>query len=100
MDVVRRFLLHAVDAYGSRNGTGPTVRELAADLGLPADFGHKHLVDHLQREVALDHLAHYRGRFTVTTTGHLALDADEVRRLGAPTRGTRVGDRTPSGHVR
>jgi hypothetical protein len=79
MEVVRRFLLHAVDSYETRNEAGPTVSELAADLGLPADFGHKHLVDHLRSEAALEHLANYRGRFTLTPAGRLALDVDEAR---------------------
>jgi hypothetical protein len=79
MDVVRRFLLYAVDAYESRIGTGPTARELAADLGLPAELALKHLVDHLQREVALEHIAHQRRRFTLTAAGRLALEADETR---------------------
>lgn len=38
-------LPRAVDSYESRHGTGPTVVELAADLGTPPDFGHSHLVE-------------------------------------------------------
>jgi hypothetical protein len=80
MELVRRFLLREIEGYERRHGTGPTVRELAADLGLPADFGHRHLVEHLKREVVLERVSHYRGRFTLTTAGRLELDAEEARR--------------------
>lgn len=74
--VVDGLLLRAVDAYVSSHGTGPTVLELAEDLGIPADFGHDHLVERLQHELARERLAHYRRRFTLTAAGRLALDAD------------------------
>lgn len=80
MEAVRQFLLRAVGGYESREGKGPTVRELAADLGLPDDFGHKHLVDHLQQGVAVGQVAHAHGRFTLTSAGRLALAADEAPR--------------------
>ncbi len=93
MDIVRRFLLHAIDAYESRHEMGPTVGELAADLGLPDDFGHKHLVDHLRDEVALDHASYYRGRFAVTTAGRRALDAAEARRPARSEHDARLVER-------
>lgn len=96
MEVVRRFLLHAVDSYETRNETGPTVSELAADLGLPPDFGHKHLVDHLRSEAALEHLANCRGRFTLTPAGRLALD-DEARGHGSTRQGLPLAESAPSG---
>ena len=34
MEVVRQFLLRAVGGYESREGKGPTVRELAAEAGV------------------------------------------------------------------
>lgn len=80
MEVVRRLLLRAIGAYESREGKGPTVRELAADLGLPDDFGHEHLVDHLQQGVAAGQVAHDQGRFTLTGAGRLALAADVAPR--------------------
>ncbi len=80
MEVVRRFLLRAVGAYESREGKGPTVCELAADLGLPDDFGHEHLVDHLQQGVVVGRVAHDHGRFTLTSAGRLALAGDEAPR--------------------
>lgn len=59
-------LLYAIDAYESQNENGPTVPELAADLGITRDFGHSHLVAHLQREQSLGHVSHYGGRFKLT----------------------------------
>jgi hypothetical protein len=77
MEPVDRLLLCAIDAFEQCHETGPTVRELAADLGLPPDFGHEHLVERLQSEVKLDRISHYRGRFGLTNAGRLALDADQ-----------------------
>lgn len=77
----RPLLLHAIDAYVSRLGTGPTVRELAADLGIPEDFGHHQLVDRLQRELARGRVSLYRGRFTLTAVGRLALEGRLPARL-------------------
>ena len=95
MELIDRLLLCTVAAYESRQGTGPTVRELAADLGIPADFGHEHLVERLQREVAEERVSHRRGRFTLTTIGRLALDADEARRP-APLRAEPLAEPTSS----
>jgi hypothetical protein len=66
---LRRLLLRAIDAYDSQNGAGPTVFELADDLGIPPDFGHHDLVGRLQRELSLGYVSHYRSRFTLTPTG-------------------------------
>lgn len=75
MELADGLLLRAVEAYESSHGTGPTVRELAEDLGIPVDFGYDQLVDRLQHELARERLAHYRRRFTLTAAGRLALDA-------------------------
>ena len=76
MELVDGLLLRAVDAYESRHGRGPTVPELAADLGIPADFGHSHLVTRLGAALEREHLGHYRRRFTLTAPGRLALAAE------------------------
>lgn len=84
MQVGRRSLLRTIEAYESRHGVGPTVHELATYLGIPADFGHLHLVDRLKRESALEHLSDYRGRFTLTAAGRRALDSDDSPRPTPP----------------
>jgi hypothetical protein len=59
-------LLRAIDSYESRHGTDPTVVELAADLGIPSDFGHSQLVERLRHEVSAGFVSHYRGRISLT----------------------------------
>lgn len=98
MELVDGLLLRAVDAYESRHGTGPTVPELAADLGIPLDFGHHHLVTRLRQELARERLAHYRRRFTLTAAGRLALDADEAQ-AAPPAEANPSADPTPSPHA-
>jgi hypothetical protein len=71
-----RLLLRAIDAYDSHNGKGPTVSELAADLGIPPDFGHHDLVGRLQRELSLGRLSHYGSRFRLTQAGRDLAGAD------------------------
>lgn len=43
--------------------------ELAADLGIPTKFGHRHLVQAIQRQVELGRASHYRGRVQLTEEG-------------------------------
>jgi hypothetical protein len=69
-------LLRAIDSYQSRHGTAPTVVELAADLGLPPDFGHTHLAGRLRHEVSAGFLSHYRGRISLTAAGHEKIEGD------------------------
>jgi hypothetical protein len=68
------FLLRAIDAYDSHNGRGPTVPELAVDLGITPDFGHSNLVMRLQHELSLGHIAEYRGRIRLTRAGRDLVD--------------------------
>lgn len=98
MELVRRFLLREIEGYEKRHGVGPTVRELAGDLGLPADFGHRHLVEHLKAEVVAERISHYRGRFALTTAGRLELDAEEARR--SASHAERAGDPEPEAQAR
>lgn len=78
MDSLDPLLLHAVGAYEAHHGSGPKVSELATDLGIPADFGHHHLVERLRHELTHERLAHFRGRFTLTAAGRLALEAQDA----------------------
>ena len=71
-----KLLLRVIDSYDGRNGTGPTVRELSADLGITPDFGHSQLVDLLRQEVSAGHVAHYAGRFSLTAPGRRLIEGD------------------------
>lgn len=77
-----RPLLHAIEVYESDHGRGPTAPELAADLGIPAEFGHTDLVERLKRQVSLGRVAHYRGRFTLTMAGRSVLERDAYATSG------------------
>lgn len=90
MELLDPLLLRAVDAFASRRGTGPTVRELAADLGIPDDFGHDNLVQRLQAELARENVALYRGRFTLTAVGRLSLTAAEAGPRAEPAAPTQA----------
>jgi hypothetical protein len=69
-------LLRAIDSYESRHGTDPTVVELAADLGIPSDFGHSQLVERLRHEVSAGFVSHYRGRISLTAAGREMVEGD------------------------
>jgi hypothetical protein len=69
-------LLRAIDSYESRHGTDPTVLELAADLGIPPDFGHSQLGGRLGHEVSAGFVSHYRGRFSLTAAGREVVEGD------------------------
>ena len=64
-----RILLRAIDAYDADDRQGPTVPELAADLGITPEFGHHDLVVRLRRELSLGRISHQRGRFGLTRAG-------------------------------
>lgn len=72
---LRSLLLLAIDTYDSHNGKGPTVPELAADLGSTHDFGHSGLVARLQRELSLGHVSYFRSRFRLTRPGRSFADS-------------------------
>jgi hypothetical protein len=74
-------LLRAIDSYESRHGTAPTVVELAADLGIPPDFGHSQLVGRLRHEVSAGFVSHYRGRISLTAAGQELVEGDTSRLL-------------------
>jgi hypothetical protein len=65
------YLRRSIDGYESRHGCGPTLHQLAEDLGIPADFGASHLEEHLRRELELGRVACEHGRFRLTTSGRL-----------------------------
>ena len=71
-----KLLLRVIDSYDGRNGMGPTVRELSADLGITPNFGHSQLVDLLRQEVSTGHVAHYAGRFSLTAAGRRVIEGD------------------------
>lgn len=83
MESLSRCLLLALEAYGAEHAAGPTVSELAGDLGITPGFGHKHLVELLQREVALGRVSDHGTRFQLTAAGRAALH-DAVQAPPAP----------------
>jgi hypothetical protein len=87
-------LLRAIDSYESRHRTGPTVRELAADLGIPPDFGHSQLVERLRFEVSAGFVSHYRGRISLTAAGCEMVERD-TRASRSPQRADLRGGDTP-----
>ncbi len=66
---LRRLLLLAIDTHNSQYGTGPTVPELAADLGIRPDFGHRDLVARLRHELSFGHVVYFSSRFRLTLAG-------------------------------
>lgn len=79
-----RLLLRAIDAHDSHVGKGPTVPELAADLaanlGIPPDFGHRDLVGRLQRELSLGRVSYFCRRLRLTRAGRDFVDSGTPRR--------------------
>jgi hypothetical protein len=73
LESLDRTLLQSIDAYESKHGSGPTAQALAAELGIPPDFGHHHLVERLKRQVEHGHVSYHRRRFLVTDAGRAAL---------------------------
>ncbi len=89
-------LLRAIDSYKARHRTGPTVLELAADLGIPPDFGHSHLVERLRREVSAGFVTHYRGRISLTAAGREKVEGDKTSPLLPPPQPEPRREQTPS----
>lgn len=73
MELLSGYLLRAIEAYESEHGGWPTVPELAEDFGIPPEFGHRHLITRIKREVTLGRLAHDDGRVELTEAGRAAL---------------------------
>jgi hypothetical protein len=92
---LQTLLLGAIDSYGARHGTDPTVVELAADLGIPPDFGHSHLVGRLRHQVSAGFVSHYQGRISLTAAGREMMEG-HTSRLLRPQQPARRGERIPS----
>lgn len=88
-------LLRTTDSYESLHATAPTVVELAADLGIPPDFGHSRLVGRLQREVSAGFVSHYRGRICLTAAGREMIEC-HTSPLLPPQQPAPRGEHTPS----
>jgi hypothetical protein len=83
MELLSRVLLHEIEAYESAHTSGPTVREVAADLGVPP-VAHHELVERLERQIVLGHIALSGRRFQLTTAGRKALAHDAPRSAPPP----------------
>ena len=82
---MERVLLRMIEAHELVHGSSPTVSELAADLGIPPEFGHRHLVEELQRQVELGHVSDYAGHVQLTSAGRDSLLPHEWRSERPPT---------------
>ena len=82
MEPLSGVILRALEAYEAEYGSAPTVAELAVDLGIPAGFGHQHLVERLQRQVVLGRVACYSSHFQLTAAGREALAREPARSGG------------------
>jgi hypothetical protein len=71
------------------------VRELAADLGIPPDFGHSQLVGRLRHEVSAGFVSHHRGRISRTAAGHEKVEGDTTASQ-SPHHANLRGEHTPS----
>ena len=95
MELVSRYLLRAIEAHESEYACWPSVPELAEDIGVPPEFGHQHLVERIERQVALGRLSHQGGRLRLTEAGRAALARDAAThgssalRLSGPASGGR-----------
>ncbi len=92
MESLSRVLLLSIHGYETKHGSGPTPPELAADLGIPEDFGHHHLVERLKRQVALGRITHHGGHFHLTEAGRNALGEEPASPLSPPTEATQQAD--------
>jgi hypothetical protein len=88
-------LLRAIGSCESRNGKGPTVLELAADLGITPDFGHTQLVELLRHELSAGCVSHYRSRFSLTAAGRQNVEG-HTPRLQSRQQADLSGENTPN----
>ena len=82
MELLSGVILRALETYESEHGSAPTAAELAADLGIPPEFGHHHLVERLQRQVVLGRVTNYGLRYQLTAAGREALAWEAARSAG------------------
>jgi hypothetical protein len=71
-----RHLLRAIDAYHSHHWEGPTVPELAADLGIAPDFGHDDLAVRLERELSRGRVSNRGSRYRLTRAGRALAESE------------------------
>ncbi len=69
--------------------------ELAADLGIPSDFGHSQLVERLRHEVSAGFVSHYRGRISLTAAGREMAEGD-TSASESPRQSDLRGEHIPS----
>lgn len=77
MELLGRYLLRALEAYESEHASGPTVAELADEIGIPPDLGHHYLFARLQRQITLGRISYFGRRLQLTEAGRDALLFDE-----------------------
>ena len=67
--------LRSIAAHESQGRNGPTLGDVAADLGIPPVFGYDRLNDRLQRQVVLGRVYSDGKHFRLTAAGRLAVSA-------------------------
>jgi hypothetical protein len=75
MESLSLVVLRSIEAHESTRPEGPTMDELAADLGIPAAFGRRRLGERLHRQVVLGRVHSDGERFRLTAAGRRAASA-------------------------
>jgi hypothetical protein len=75
MEILSQLVLRSIDAHESARAEGPTVDELAAELGIPPVFGHQRLSERLHRQVVLGRVYSDGEHFRLTAAGRLTVSA-------------------------
>jgi hypothetical protein len=74
MELFSQAILDALEVFQSEHARGPTVSELATNLGIPFGRGRNRLAERVQRQIVLGRVSQCRGRFTLTSAGRRAIE--------------------------
>lgn len=75
VELISELVLRSIAAHESKGRNGPTLDDVAADLGIPPVFGYDRLNERLQRQVVLGRVSSDGEHFRLTATGRLAVSA-------------------------
>jgi hypothetical protein len=71
VESLSELVLRTIYARELSGANGPTVEDVAADLGIPTAFGHQRLSERLQRQVALGRVYSDGAQLRLTQAGRL-----------------------------
>lgn len=71
VESLSELVLRTIHAHELSSADAPTVEDVAADLGIPAGFGHRRLSERLQRQVVLGRVYSDGARLRLTPAGRL-----------------------------